>query len=186
VSLDQQYPESNVVPAMSGLTSYNASPMHSDLELPTFSFSLAQRLWMTQSSVVAPSLLTMSSSMPRRSSKPSTKRAETKSSATVEPDDLRWRVSFHREPAKVFARYTLIDPVFRPTLGDLVSALAADPKQFPKKQGRLKSCRAAEVVFQNGTVWRAVFTLDDAAKTVKVLALGPHDAAYRDAEGRVG
>jgi mRNA-degrading endonuclease RelE of RelBE toxin-antitoxin system len=73
---------------------------------------------------------------------------------------------------------------FRPTIGELIDALEADPKQFPKKHGKPKGCRAAPVVYADGIVWRAVYELNERKRTVRVLALGPHDEAYEDAGNR--
>jgi mRNA-degrading endonuclease RelE of RelBE toxin-antitoxin system len=66
----------------------------------------------------------------------------------------------------------------------LLRALETNPKQFPKKHGKLGTVRAADVRFRDGVVWRAVFSLDEATRTVLVQALGPHDTAYADAERR--
>jgi hypothetical protein len=40
------------------------------------------------------------------------------------------------------------------------------------------------MIFQPGVAWRAVFTLDESQMLVQVIALGPHDDAYRDAARR--
>ena len=45
--------------------------------------------------------------------------------------------------------------------------------------------RAANLRFR-GAAWRLVFTLDDECRIVTVLALGPHDRAYTEAERRLG
>ncbi len=62
--------------------------------------------------------------------------------------------------------------------------LRRDPKVFPKKSGPLRAARAAKLRFR-GTAWRAVFTLDEATRTVTILSLGPHDRAYAEAERRL-
>jgi hypothetical protein len=111
---------------------------------------------------------------------PSTKPPGRRSSDTAAQDGHRWRVSFHREPAKIVAAYDRNDRIFRPTLRELIDALATNPKQFEKKRGPLRDCRAVDVTFRDGIVWRAVFVLDESARCVRVLALGPHDAAYAD------
>jgi hypothetical protein len=74
---------------------------------------------------------------------------------------------------------------FRPTIGELISALETDPKQFPKKRGKLKDARAADAKFADGVTWRAVFTVDESLREVYVLSLDPHDAAYAAAEKRI-
>jgi hypothetical protein len=76
--------------------------------------------------------------------------------------------------------------VFRPSIGALIDTLETNPKQFPKKKGKLKDCRAAEVIYADGVVWRAVFTLDERAHSVFVIALDPHDRAYENAAKRLG
>jgi hypothetical protein len=67
----------------------------------------------------------------------------------------------------------------------LFEKLRENPKQYPKKQGRLGGVRAADVTFADGVVWRAVFAIDEAARRVTVAALAPHDRAYKDAERRL-
>jgi hypothetical protein len=62
-------------------------------------------------------------------------------------------------------------------------ALRANPKQFPKKKGRLAGVRAAPLKFES-VAYRAVFTLDEAARAVFVLALDSHDREYRQAARR--
>lgn len=93
-------------------------------------------------------------------------------------------MEFHREVGKDIAGYGLCDRRFTPTIRELVDALKANPKQFPKKQGALKSARAADLKFENVT-FRAVFILDEAARLVFVLSLDPHDEAYGKAERRI-
>jgi hypothetical protein len=83
--------------------------------------------------------------------------------------------------AKTVAKYDLDDDTFRPTLNELLAALESSPKRFEKKAGKLRDCRAAEITFGNGTAWRAVFELNEAAREVRVLDLGPHDVAYVNA-----
>ncbi|HEX3671229.1 MAG TPA: hypothetical protein VHT92_05935 [Candidatus Cybelea sp.] len=64
-----------------------------------------------------------------------------------------------------------------------MEALEENPKQFQKKKGRLRNARAADLAFQ-GVTHRAVFTLDEKAREVFVLALDPHDVAYQAATKR--
>jgi hypothetical protein len=75
--------------------------------------------------------------------------------------------------------------IFRPTIGQLIDALKSNPKQFPKKNGPLKDARAADLRFAEGVVWRAVFTVDESGRTVKVLSLSRHDVAYNEATRRI-
>lgn len=72
-----------------------------------------------------------------------------------------------------------MSPNFRPTIGELVQALSTNPKQFPKKHGALRDCRAAPLRFNDGVVWRALFEVYESERLVLVVSLGPHDHAYR-------
>jgi mRNA-degrading endonuclease RelE of RelBE toxin-antitoxin system len=83
------------------------------------------------------------------------------------------------------AKFGLANPTFRPTLAHLVAELKRDPKQFPKKSGKLANARAASLRYRGRESWRAVFRLDEANRTVFVMSLGPHDDAYADAERRM-
>ncbi len=96
----------------------------------------------------------------------------------------RWTVRPHREVGRDIADYGLTCPDFVPTLKALVEALETNPKQFPKKQGRLKNARAASLKYGPVT-YRAVFTLDEKTHVVKWLSLDPHDKAYAKAEKRI-
>jgi hypothetical protein len=101
------------------------------------------------------------------------------------PGGLRYRVSLHREVAKTIAsRGGAGSEEFRPRLSELFEQLATDPKRFSKKAGLLQNVRAARLILQPGVAWRAVFTIDDSQMLVRVIALGPHDDAYRDATRR--
>ncbi len=106
-------------------------------------------------------------------------------SDTPEPDGRPYHVSFHREVAKIVAQHGVDSGLFRPTIGELITALENQPKQFEKKRGKLKDARAAEVQFSDGVAWRAVFLIDEDRRVVRVLALGPHDTAYADAQRRI-
>jgi mRNA-degrading endonuclease RelE of RelBE toxin-antitoxin system len=100
------------------------------------------------------------------------------------PGDHPYAVKFHREVAKVAARFGADSTVFRPTIAELKASLEIDPKQYPKKRGELKDARAAALTFRGGAAWRAVFTITEQTRTVRVLALEPHDDAYRNAKRR--
>jgi len=67
----------------------------------------------------------------------------------------------------------------------IVLELSTNPKQFPKKAGGLSALRAVPLRLATGVAWRAVFEVDEAAREVRVLALGPHDRAYLDAARRL-
>jgi hypothetical protein len=70
---------------------------------------------------------------------------------------------------------------FRPTIGNLIDDLERDPKRHPKKNGKLAGTRAASLTFADGIAWRAVFTVDERSRVVRIIALGPHDEAYKNA-----
>lgn len=72
---------------------------------------------------------------------------------------------------------------FVPTLDELLDELETNPKQYPRKHDELAGARAAEVIWR-GATWRVVFDIDDDFLEVFVLAIGPHDEAYRDAARR--
>jgi len=145
-----------------GAASTNSS-LHDAIELTTQSWK----------SELTPRVV--NSSMQERSSEQSTK--QTKYDTAVPVGQDRWGVKLHREPGKDVANYGLCDPAFSPTLGELISALEANPKQFPKKNGPLKECRAAPLKFK-GNSFRAVFILNETARIVFILAIDSHDDAY--------
>lgn len=150
------------------------------------SFQRAQLAWEMRSLLLVPPLPKTSSSTRKHSSPRSTKPTDDPPNATAERGGRPWRVRLHREVAKTVAAHGGFEAeIFRPTIGELVAALEYNPKQFPKKHGKLKDARAADVTFGDGIVWRAVFTLDEEARLVKVLSLGPHDEAYEDAKRRI-
>jgi hypothetical protein len=183
--LAQPSPESNAAPEPSESTSFSELPTPSESPSRVSSFRRAQEQWTTINSRFVPPPAITNSSTQRPFSTPSTKPPGRRSSDTAAQDGRRWRVRFHREPAKIVAAYDGHDPAFRPTLRELIDALATNPKQFEKKRGKLKDCRAVDVTFRDGVVWRAVFVVDESARDVKVLAFGPHDGAYADAMRRL-
>lgn len=67
----------------------------------------------------------------------------------------------------------------------MIDELETDPKRHPKKHGKLKSARAVRLRYSDGVTWRAVYTIDEIARVVLIIGLGPHDRAYDDAERRI-
>jgi mRNA-degrading endonuclease YafQ of YafQ-DinJ toxin-antitoxin module len=57
------------------------------------------------------------------------------------------------------------------------------PRSFPPKKGELKGARSAHITFR-GQTWCVVYDVDDDYFEVMVLAIGPHDVAYRKAARR--
>jgi mRNA-degrading endonuclease RelE of RelBE toxin-antitoxin system len=184
-SLGPRSPASSEEPLpTSASTSSNDSQGRSVFPSPSSSLRVATLARTTRNSLDVPPLPMMSSSTQGYYSRRSMKRRHAKSSDTPEPDVHLWRVEFHREVAKLVAKHDENSAAFRPTLRELLRELETNPKQFPKKRGALQHARAADVTYVDGITWRAVFTLDDDARAVRVLSLGPHDAAYDEAKRR--
>lgn len=80
-------------------------------------------------------------------------------------------------------RWGLENPDFVPTLNELIDELETNPKQFPPKTDKLAGTRAAELLYRSA-MWRVVFEVDDDYLEVTILAIAPHDLAYRQAERR--
>ena len=185
-SQGQRSPASSGEPSTtSESTSSNASQALSEPPSPSFLFSRTATKRTTQNSLVVPPLPTTSLSTPTYSLMPSTKPPGDQSSGTPAPAGRPWRVELHRAVAKLIARCDLEDATFRPTIGELLIALRSDPKRFEKKQGQLAGTRAADIWYADGVAWRAVFMLDEEARVVKLLSLGPHDVAYGQAKRRL-
>ena len=145
---------------------------------------------MTRRSLAVPPIRAKTSSTRTRSSKPSTKPEgppAKKSDATAGAGDRPWRVRLHPKVAKQIATYSggAASPLFRPTIGSIIEALKTDPKQYGKKKGPLKDARAADLRYNDGVTYRAVFTINEAEHVVDVLALDPHDKAYQVATNRL-
>jgi mRNA-degrading endonuclease RelE of RelBE toxin-antitoxin system len=95
-----------------------------------------------------------------------------------------WQVHLHPAVKKLATEIGLDSPRFSPTLLKLIETLEANPKQFPKKKGKLQHVRAARLKFE-GVIYRAVFVLDEMAHKVLVVAIDPHDLAYKKASRRL-
>jgi len=132
-------------------------------------------------SLAVPALLPMSLSTRKNSLRQSANRKD--SSDTAAPAD-RWSVNVHRDVAKLIVEHGLESEFFVPTIGELIDQLQRDPKVYPKKKGRLKKTRAAALTV-GGNVWRCVFTIDENARTVLILAMSEHDVAYNQATRRI-
>jgi hypothetical protein len=65
---------------------------------------------------------------------------------TAGPGDRRWHVEFHPKVAKfIVAHGDIASNAFRPSICDLIEALEVDPKQYPRKKGKLQAFRAASL-----------------------------------------
>lgn len=127
------------------------------------SSSAVPRQQTTRNSSAAQKRLPQNSSMPMRSSTQSTR--QTRFDTVVPGGQKPWHVKLYRDVGKLVAKIGLEDRRFCPTLRELVDALKANPKQFPKKKGKLKDARAAELSFK-GVTFRAVFTLNEGTREV--------------------
>lgn len=67
---------------------------------------------------------------------------------------------------------------------EYLEKLSSAPYWFPKKKGKLKSCRALSFNVKD-TAGRLIFRINDAEETVEILAIGVRDDAYNLAERRV-
>jgi hypothetical protein len=169
------------------LTSSIASPRPSERQLtPSLSQHPESITRMMLSSAAAQLPTTTSSSTPTPSSTQSMKPPGGTSNATAGLGGRPWDVKFHRDVAKTVAKNGGENsPTFTPTVRDFKTALASNPKQFPKKSGKLKDARATHLRFADGVEWVAVYSIDEKNRVVRVLSLGPHDRAYEDAEKRI-
>jgi hypothetical protein len=66
----------------------------------------------------------------------------------------------------------------------MLADLERNPKAYPFKTGKLAEARAYHIAYR-GATWRAIFIVDDDFAEVTVLAFGPHDPAYAQAERRI-
>jgi mRNA-degrading endonuclease RelE of RelBE toxin-antitoxin system len=109
--------------------------------------------------------------------------SQSATSDTAKPGDRAqrqadWRIGYSKQVAKIIAKESHGGSTFEPSLVELENELKTNPKQYPKKKGKLAHCRAASLIRFDGVVWRMVFTLDEVTRIVRVLSLGTHDEAY--------
>ncbi|HTV74789.1 MAG TPA: hypothetical protein VME66_13920 [Candidatus Acidoferrales bacterium] len=184
-SLDLRSPESNVETEIPASISSNESPPLSTSPFPNFSLLIAEMKLRTRRNLrVAPRKGGKKISTLGASSTRSTKAQDTLPSDTPKPDDPAWRVEFQPRVARTIARFGIANADFNPTIAELILELEREPKQFPKKTGKLSAMRAASLRYHT-TAWRLVFVLDERQKLVIVIAFDRHDEAYRDAARRV-
>lgn len=182
----QLFPASSELRLTLALKSLRELLTHSDSPFPISSFNQKTIAWTMPSSPLVSMAEMQSLSTHGKSSPQSTKQRAGKSNDTAAPGDRLWSVKFHSQVARtIVAHGGPNSKAFRPMISKLIDELERHPKRFPKKKGVLEDARSAELIFADGVAWRAVFTLDARTHVVKVLALGPHDAAYRDAKHRL-
>lgn len=97
---------------------------------------------------------------------------------------MTFKVEFHPKAAKEVKELLQTNLNFAPRFKEYLEKLAEEPYNFPKKKGKLKSCRALN--FQvKGKAWRLIFRIIDPRDVVEILAVGLHDDAYDTAQRRV-
>jgi len=97
---------------------------------------------------------------------------------------MTFNVEFHPKSAKEAKDMLRMNLELANDFRQYLEELAEEPYKFPKKKGKLKSCRA--LYFQvKGNAWRLIFRIIDARDLVEILAIGPHDDAYSSAEKRL-
>ncbi len=120
------------------------------------------------------------------STRRSEKRAETRQRPQrPEKEELEYEVRYWPSVGQNVVTWGMENADFVPTLDELLRELETNPKQYPTKHDDLAGARAADILYR-GHTWRVVFDVDDDFLEVYVLAIGPHDKAYRDAARRRG
>jgi len=139
---------------------------------------------MTRSSLVVPLLPQTNLSTLERYSTPLTKPPAGQIVDIQQQGGRVYRVEFHAGVVKTIRRYGIDSDDFNPTIATMIEDLETDPKRYEKKSGNLANARAYRLRFRNAA-WRAVFTVDDNTRVVRIIALDRHDEAYRDAARRI-
>ncbi len=70
-----------------------------------------------------------------------------------------------------------------PLIAAIIEDLGWHPKAYPKKSGALSEARAYHIEYR-GDTWRALSLIDDDFAEVALIAFGPQDTAYVQAERR--
>ena len=95
-----------------------------------------------------------------------------------------FNVEFHpkafKEAQELLRKHKKFSNQFR----ELLQLLETEPYKFPKKQGKLRACRAISFNIDRNA-WRLVFRIIEAEDTVEILAIAIHDDAYNSAERRI-
>jgi mRNA-degrading endonuclease RelE of RelBE toxin-antitoxin system len=76
------------------------------------------------------------------------------------------------------------NPELIPEFQEYRRILSEEPYKFPKKKGKLKSCRALNFTVKDNT-WRLIFRIIEVRNTAEILAIGLHDDGYNSAERRI-
>ena len=97
---------------------------------------------------------------------------------------MTFNVEFHPKAAKEAKDMLRMNLELNYDFRQYLEELAEEPYKFPKKKGKLKSCRALYFKVK-GNAWRLIFRIIDARDLVEILAIGPHDDAYSSADKRL-
>lgn len=97
---------------------------------------------------------------------------------------MTFSIEFHPKAAKEAKELLRMNLEFATEFKEYLKILTEEPYKFPKKKGKLKSCRALNLTVK-GNTWRSIFRILEARDAVEILAVGLHDAAYSAAERRV-
>ena len=90
----------------------------------------------------------------------------------------------HPKAAKEAKELLRMNLEFISEFKEYLTVLSKEPYKFPKKKGKLKSCRALNLTVK-GNTWRLIFRIIEARDVVEILAIDLHDDAYSSAESRV-
>jgi len=94
---------------------------------------------------------------------------------------MTFEIEFHPKAAKEAKELLRKNLEFAIEFRECLQALTEEPYKFPKKKGKLKSCRALNFIVK-GNTWRLIFRIIEARNVVEILAIGLHDDAYSSAE----
>jgi mRNA-degrading endonuclease RelE of RelBE toxin-antitoxin system len=95
-----------------------------------------------------------------------------------------YKVEFHPKAFKEAQDLLRKKKDFSRQFREYVHLLEQELFKFPKKQGKLRTCRAIRFNL-DGNAWRLVFRIIETSNTVEILAIGIHDDAYNSAQRRV-
>lgn len=97
---------------------------------------------------------------------------------------MTFDIEFHPKASKEAKDLLRMNPEFVTEFRGYLKLLADKPYKFPKKKGKLKSCRALNFNIKGNNL-RLIFRIIEARDVVEILAIGLHDDAYNLAERRV-
>ena len=89
---------------------------------------------------------------------------------------MTFEIEFHPKAAKEAKELLRMNIEFAAEFRTFLQALAHEPYKFPKKKGKLKSCRALNFKIKDNS-WQLVFRIIEARDVVEILAVGLHDDA---------